>query len=358
MDIKFIQRCINDFLDEKYHNGIPNHMNYGAHIERCPKCGSVHFVKNGFDYNHKQKYRCKDCNTVFNATTGTMFSNSPVSFDTWRTFITGELNGLTLQQQSAATRFSVTTCFHMRHKLYAAVSNIQAQVVLSGNIEVDPAYTKINLKGTKPENMPRLSKHRGKHKSFFSKDIRGISGHKICVVTAIDENDNMLFKICGLGGESQEILEQFTDHFQKDSLIISDSKQAIINFALNNGMRSDSIPTSPTKTHFTTPLGNNLGSVNELHTEAKNMIHTKTWSRNQTPARISILDLIQEANPGLIRLMNIQCMRRYHLPVMKSDQRLCQLTCTRNIGHTTMASVHDQPMLRKERIKRTPTVLN
>lgn len=72
-------------------------MNYGAHIERCPKCGYVHFVKNGFDYNHKQKYRCKDCNTVFSATTGTMFSNSPVSFDIWRTFITGELNGLTLQ---------------------------------------------------------------------------------------------------------------------------------------------------------------------------------------------------------------------------------------------------------------------
>ena len=155
MDIKFIQRCINDFLDEKYHNGIPNHMNYGAHIERCPKCGSVHFVKNGFDYNHKQKYRCKDCNTVFSATTGTMFSNSPVSFDTWRTFITGELNGLTLQQQSAATRLSVTTCFHMRHKLYAAVSSIQEKVVLNGNIELDPAYTKINLKGTKPENMPR-----------------------------------------------------------------------------------------------------------------------------------------------------------------------------------------------------------
>ena len=45
MDIKFIQSCINDFLDEKNHNVIPNHMNYGAHIERCPKCGSVHFVK-------------------------------------------------------------------------------------------------------------------------------------------------------------------------------------------------------------------------------------------------------------------------------------------------------------------------
>ena len=94
--------------------------------------------------------------------TGTMFSNSPVSFDTWRTFIIGELNGLTLQQQSSATRLSVTTCFHLYHKLYAAVSSIQEKVVLKGNIELDPAYTKIKFKGTKPENMPRLSKHRGK----------------------------------------------------------------------------------------------------------------------------------------------------------------------------------------------------
>ena len=123
--------------------------------------------------------------------------------------------------------------------------------------------------------MPRLSKHRGKHKSVFTKDIRGISGHKICLVTAIDENENMMFKIGSLDSERKEILEPFTDRFQKDLLIISDSRQAIINFALNNGMRSDSIPTSPTKTFFTTPLDNILGSVNELHTEAKSMIYQK-----------------------------------------------------------------------------------
>ena len=75
-----------------------------------------------------------------------MFLNSPVSFDIWRTFITGELNGLTLQQQSVATHLSVTMGFHMRHKLYAVVSNIQDHAVLKGSIELDSAYTKINLK--------------------------------------------------------------------------------------------------------------------------------------------------------------------------------------------------------------------
>ena len=46
MDIQFIQRCINDFKDRKYHDGTTFHMNSGARIERCLKCGSVHFVKN------------------------------------------------------------------------------------------------------------------------------------------------------------------------------------------------------------------------------------------------------------------------------------------------------------------------
>lgn len=79
------------------------------------------------------------------------------------------------------------------------------------------------------------------------------------------------------------------------------------------------------QTFFTTPLDNNLGSVNELHTETKNMIHKKTWSRNQTPARISILDLIQKTDEikdmkqifGLIKLMNRQAENWYLLHAMR-----------------------------------------
>ena len=49
-----------------------------------------------------------------------MFTHSKTSFNTWSALIACELNGLSLEQDSVATGLSVTTCFHMRHKLYQA----------------------------------------------------------------------------------------------------------------------------------------------------------------------------------------------------------------------------------------------
>lgn len=57
---------------------------------------------------------------------------------------------------------SITTCFYMRHKLYKAASQIIQEQKLSDEIEIDSQYLSINLKGTKPENMPRYSKKKRK----------------------------------------------------------------------------------------------------------------------------------------------------------------------------------------------------
>ncbi len=73
--------------------------------------------------------RCKECRHIFQATTGTMFANSRTTFDIWGVFIAGELNGLTLEQQSVATELTVTTCFNMRHKLYQVASKVQKNTV-------------------------------------------------------------------------------------------------------------------------------------------------------------------------------------------------------------------------------------
>ena len=101
----------------------------------------------------------------------------------------------------------------MRHKLYKAISKAQENVVLSSNFELDPSYTRINLKGT--------------------------SHHKICIVSAIDENDNMLFKIGGLGRESFKILNQYRKYFSDNTKIISDDSHSIQTFVSKNGFRSD-----------------------------------------------------------------------------------------------------------------------
>ena len=157
VELSFIRTGIDKLYKEKVTPDTTNYENIESHVQRCPHCGSVHFVKNGFNPKHRQKYRCKDCSAVFMATTGTMFTHSRTSFNTWSTFIAGELNGLTLEQQTVATELSIVTCFNMRHKLYKAISKVQENAVLSGDVELDPSYTSINLKGTEPANMPRMS---------------------------------------------------------------------------------------------------------------------------------------------------------------------------------------------------------
>ena len=96
VEVSFLRIGIDKLYKEKVKPDTTNYENVSSHVECCPHCGSVHFVKNGFNPHHRQKYRCKDCNAVFMATTGTMFTHSKTNFDIWSTFIAGELNGLTL----------------------------------------------------------------------------------------------------------------------------------------------------------------------------------------------------------------------------------------------------------------------
>lgn len=75
---------------------------------------------------------------------------------------------------------------------------------MSGNIQLDEKYFSINLKGTKKENMPRYSKKR----TSKGNGIKEISHHKICVVSSMDENDNLLLKIAGLGRCTTDMLRE------------------------------------------------------------------------------------------------------------------------------------------------------
>ena len=72
VELSFIRTGIDKLYKEKVTPDTTNYENIESHVQRCPHCGSVHFVKNGFNPKHRQKYRCKDYRSVFMATTGTM----------------------------------------------------------------------------------------------------------------------------------------------------------------------------------------------------------------------------------------------------------------------------------------------
>ncbi|MDD6460672.1 MAG: hypothetical protein PUF70_08420 [Absicoccus porci] len=109
--------------------------------------------------------------------------------------------------------------------------------------------------------MPRYSKKRGNGSAYS-----GISHHKVCIVSAIDSQDNMFLNIVGLGVETFEKYKDCKYKFDDTELIVADSKPCIRLFANDLGVEINQIKTDPRGKRYTTDLGNHLGDLNQLDT--------------------------------------------------------------------------------------------
>lgn len=226
--------------------------------DKCPYCNSTLFIKYG-KRNNNQCYLCKNCNKTFTNKTNSLTHYSKISSEKWHTFIECEFAGMTLAETSFQVKLSKTSCFNLRHKLYAICSEYIRNIKMIGQTELDCSYTKINLKGTKPNNMPRLSKKRG-----GTSEYSGISHHKVCVIVSTDEYDNIFMKIAGLGPESYEKYKKYSDTFSQAELIVSDSKSSIAQFSNYLGKEQDKILVKPNIKRYTTENGNNISTLNEI----------------------------------------------------------------------------------------------
>lgn len=242
----------------------------------CPECGGTSIIKWGFNKD-VQRYKCKECGCFFDENTGTLLHSLKCSEETLLKAIDAEIRGDTISEIAYQTGLKKSTCFNIRHRLHALAGIMVSGTVLSGQVELDSTYAKINLSGTRPQNMPRLSKKRGKHEHVVGdeKELRGPSHHKVCIATAIDRNDNIVYRVTGLGIENLEKYEKIEEGIGKADMIISDGNKSIIRFAKDRNIASDSTESSGARKHFLTPEGNSLGDVNQLHQELKDLSRQK-----------------------------------------------------------------------------------
>ena len=140
---------------------------------------------------------------------------------------------------------------YMRHKLYHASSEIMGHQKLCGEVEIDIQYKNINLKGTRPQNMPRYSKKRGKQAAY-----RGISHHKVAIVCATDENDHMMMQVLGLGSELLDKYKANKECFDDVKEFISDLKARIQQFANYFEPVNNKIKSSPLEKRYLTNNAN------------------------------------------------------------------------------------------------------
>ena len=224
----------------------------------CKECGSK-LYKNGRTKNSIQKYICSCCKKTYSETTNTIICHSKLSFEVWKNIIDNLLNGFSLRRIAEENDISLLTSFRIRHKVLYALKTFVNSIHLSGEIQSDEKYFSINLKGTKPINMPRYSKKRISIKSPY----RGISHHKICVVSSIDEFDNLLLEIVGLGRCTTDMLNNsLGQKLNKAKSINADSASAYQEFCQNNQLILNAIPSG-----FHSDGIYNISEINGIHSQ-------------------------------------------------------------------------------------------
>ncbi len=204
----------------------------------CEKCGCK-LYKNGKTTNGIQKYICSGCKINLSETSNTIICHSKLSFEIWKNAIDNLLNGFSIRRIAEENNISIYTSFRLRHKVLYALKKFVKNINLSGQIQSDEKYFSINLKGTKKKDMPRFSKKR----TSTSSPYRGISHHKICVVTSIDENDNLLLKVAGLGRCTTDMLRKtIGQKLDNAKSINADSAGAYQDFCEENNLILNAIP--------------------------------------------------------------------------------------------------------------------
>jgi transposase-like protein len=232
-------------------------INNNIEIKYC-SCGHK-FSKNGKTKTGIQKYICPICGNTCCETTGTVVYHSKLSFDVWKNVIDNLLDGFSVRRIAEENNISIVTSFYMRHKVLKAIKKYIDEIKLQKSIQSDEKYFSINLKGMKPDNMPRFSKKRTSTNSPY----KGISHHKVCVITAIDEYDNIIMKIGGLGRGTTKMLEnQLGSQINNVTSLTADSASAYQQFCKDHNIELSAIPSS-----FHSNDLKNLSEINGIHSQ-------------------------------------------------------------------------------------------
>lgn len=149
----------------------------------CPRCQSTRKFKHGIEFG-AQRFRCKDCNKTYTATTGTPFhrlrdkskllENAACMAD-----------GLSIRKTAARMDISVKKAFRWRHK-FLAFLNQQKPSALAGIVEADETFFAVSYKGQR-KNIPRTPKKRG------GKSKDGTGAEKTAVVVAVQRGTQVAF---------------------------------------------------------------------------------------------------------------------------------------------------------------------
>ena len=159
----------------------------------CCHCNGTDVVRNG-KRNGVQRYLCRNCKKSFCDLTNSATYRSKKTVDKWLKYAKCMLNGYSVRKSAEEVEINIATSFYWRHKILNCISAFLGVGSVDGVVEADEVFFAYSYKGTKPENIPRPSRKRGKQVKK-----RGISNEQVCVGTALDRQGNIIIELLCTG---------------------------------------------------------------------------------------------------------------------------------------------------------------
>lgn len=224
----------------------------------CPYCHETCIVKNGHTKNKVQTYKCKNRGKRFNDLTSTVFAGCHLTYEQIVIFLQSFKDKISIRKTAERMGVNRNTVHLLRLKMLDSFKDTKKQIRLSDKVEADEIYRSINLKGTKLIDMPRFSKPR----SSKGASTRGINSHKVCIASAIDENDTMFFEIVETGPITSDMVkDSLGKKIGNVSKLITDCKTSYESLAKEKHLNLKQVKSG---CHADND-GNNLTNINSVH---------------------------------------------------------------------------------------------
>lgn len=237
---------------------ISKTASFEKNVMLCPYCHETCIVKNGHTKDKVQTYKCKNCKKRFNDLTSTVFANCHLTYEQILIFLQCFKDKISIRKTAERVNANKNTIHLLRLKVLDSLKDTKKKIKLSGEVEADEIYRAINLKGTKPVDMPRFSKTRSSKGTL----TRGISSHKVCIESAIDENDTMFFEIVGTGPITSDMVKASLGNKLGDvSKLITDCKTSYESLAKEKHLNLKQVKSGC----YTDNNGNSLANINSIH---------------------------------------------------------------------------------------------
>ena len=196
----------------------------------CPVNETHHIKKNGHK-NNTQRIWCYDCKKSYSITHKSILEHSILNYYQLKKLLQSMYDFKSLDETSQELGIDESTVFESQIRIFDALDELNCDVKLGGIVQADEKYIRINLKGTPSNKMPRPSRHNGS-----TNLTSGISKDQICVIVALDENDNLIIRVAGNGNASTNMISKVLNgKINSGSTLVTDSKNSYDKFAeLNN----------------------------------------------------------------------------------------------------------------------------